>query len=142
MDGVVPAVEDQLAIGQLYARQSHAIDSGDSAGWAACFTADGTFESPTYDAPVTGTEALEAFAAAFASAAAEAGLVRRHWTTSLVLEADAEDRVAAACYALVLATAEGEAPRIERSVVFHDRLVRRDGRWLMERREVEVDGRS
>jgi SnoaL-like protein len=69
-------------------------------------------------------------------------LVRRHWTTSLVMDAVADDRVAASCYALVLATAAGEPPRIERSVVFRDRLVRGDGRWLMEGREVQVDGRT
>jgi hypothetical protein len=139
---VTLATEDQLAIGQLYARQSQAIDSGDGAGWAASFTADGVFSSPTYDAPVVGAAALEDFADRFAAAATEAGLVRRHWTTGLALEPQADDRILGRCYAIVLATAPGEAPVIERSVVFNDQLVRRDGSWLVERRNVEVDGRG
>ena len=42
----------------------------------------------------------------------------------------------------MLATAPGEAPVIERSVVFNDQLVRQDGNWLVERRNVQVDGRD
>jgi uncharacterized protein (TIGR02246 family) len=144
MTGADLAAEEQLAIQQLYARQSHAIDSGDARGWAACFTSDGAFRSPTYGAPVVGTEALTAFAEDFAQAATQAGVVRRHWTTALAIETETEtyDSVAARCYAMVLATAAGERPVIERTVVFHDRLVRRNGRWLIEERRVSVDGRA
>jgi uncharacterized protein (TIGR02246 family) len=142
MTGADLAAEEQLAIQQLYARQSHAIDSRDARGWAACFTSDGAFRSPTYGAPVVGTEALTAFAEEFAQAAADAGIVRRHWTTALALESETHDSVAARCYAMVLATAAGERPVIERTVVFHDRLVRRNGRWLIEERQVRVDGRA
>jgi uncharacterized protein (TIGR02246 family) len=142
MTGADLAAEQQLAIQQLYARQSHAIDSGDARAWAACFTADGVFRSPTYGGAVVGTAALTAFAEEFARAAAEAGVVRRHWTTALALECQAEDLVAARCYAMVLATAAGERPVIERVVVFHDRLVRRDGRWQIEERRVSVDGQA
>ena len=134
------AAEQQLAIHQLYARQSHAIDSGDAREWAGCFTSDGAFRSPTYGDTVVGTAALIAFAEAFARAAAEAGVVRRHWTTALALEREADDVVAARCYAMVLSTGVAERPVIERTVVFHDRLVRREGRWLIERRQVSVDG--
>jgi hypothetical protein len=140
MTGADLAAEEQLAIQQLYARQSHAIDSGDARGWAACFTSDGAFRSPTYDGPVVGTAALTGFAEDFARAAAEAGVVRRHWTTALALVAETEDVAAARCYAMVLSTAAGEQPIIERTVVFHDRLVRSDGRWLIGERRVSVDG--
>lgn len=131
---------EQLAIQQLYARQSHAIDSGDGRAWAACFTPEGAFRSPTYGEPVVGTAALTAFVEDFARAAAEGGVVRRHWTTALALDADGPDAVAARCYAMVLATAPGERPVIERCVVFDDRLVRRDGDWLIDERRVSVDG--
>ena len=136
------AVNDHLAIEQLYARQSHAIDSGDHAGWAACFIPEGVFDSPTYESPVEGTAQLIAFAAEFTRSAAGTGVVRRHWTTALVLDGRGDGEVSARCYALVLATAPAGPPRIERSVVFHDRLVCRDGRWAIRRREVEVDGVS
>jgi uncharacterized protein (TIGR02246 family) len=131
---------DLAAIQQLYARQAHAIDGGDARGWAATFTPDGVFRSPTYPQPSAGAEELTAFAAAFARSASEAGVVRRHWTTNLVVEPDGTHQATARLYALVLATPRGEAPRIERSVLFRDRLVRRGERWLLAERTVEVDG--
>jgi uncharacterized protein (TIGR02246 family) len=75
------ATEDMLAIQQLYARYNHAIDSGEAAGWAACFTADGTFTSGA-SGSYAGTEQLAAFAQGFASR-----MKARHWTNNLLLEA-------------------------------------------------------
>lgn len=54
------SIEDQLAIQQLYARYNHAIDAGKGDAWAACFTAEGTFDSAT--GSFAGTEQLAAFA--------------------------------------------------------------------------------
>ncbi len=56
--GAVAIVE----IHQLYGRQSHLIDEGHASEWAATFTADGEFHSPSYPAPVVGVEALTQFA--------------------------------------------------------------------------------
>ena len=67
------AVEDQLAIQQLYARYNHAIDSGNGAGWAATFAADGVFTSAS--GTFTGTQQLAEFATGFGSR-----LKARHWT--------------------------------------------------------------
>lgn len=142
MHDVTLTVEDQLAIAQLYAHQSQAIDTGDGRAWAACFAKDGVFDSPTYPAPVQGQAALAAFADAFAVAAERDGVVRRHWTGTPALAPQGRDRVASRCYALVLSTAGTEPPRIERAVVFEDQLVRERGRWVMARRDVRTDARG
>lgn len=49
-------------VGQLYGRQSFAIDEGDASAWASTFAPDGLFVSPSYPDPVSGREALETFA--------------------------------------------------------------------------------
>lgn len=52
--------DDFVEITALYARYNHAIDSGDGAGFAACFTDDGHLD--TGMGPSEGTEAIAAFA--------------------------------------------------------------------------------
>jgi len=133
-------VADHLAIEQLYARQAHAIDSGDGKAWAATFAPDGTFRSPTYDEPQQGREQLRAFAEAFKRSADAAGVIRRHWTCSLEITAAGPERADARCYALVLSVPSAGVPAIERSTVFADRLERVGGAWQVVERQVHVDG--
>lgn len=52
--------EHRDEIQQLMYRYNHAMDSGDSQGWAGCFTDDGTFD--TGGRITVGRPALEAFA--------------------------------------------------------------------------------
>ena len=91
---------------------------------------------------MTGADQLAAFAEAFAADGERAGVVRRHLTTALTLEPLGADGATGRCYAMVLAIAPGQPPRIERCAVFHDELVCADGRWRIRRREVRVDGRA
>jgi uncharacterized protein (TIGR02246 family) len=134
---ITPA--DYAAIQQLYARQSHAVDAGDGPAWAESFAVDGVLRSPTYDGAVSGSDQLSMFAESFHAAMVREGVTRRHWITALALD-PADDVVAARCYAMVIATRQGAAPQIERSVVFRDTLAQRDGHWVITRRDVEVDG--
>jgi DNA-binding GntR family transcriptional regulator len=124
------AVEDQLAIQQLYARYNHAIDSGDATGWAACFTADGTFSSATGN--FAGTQQLTEFASGFASR-----LKARHWTNNLVIDADGEG-AKGTCYLMLLLLAEGKA-NILTTGIYTDQLVRDGGAWKFASRSVAGD---
>jgi len=70
---------DHLAIEQLYAQYSHAVDLGDGEAWAACFTPDGIFTS--FGRSYEGRAAIVALA--------ESTRHRppgRHWVSNLVLE--------------------------------------------------------
>ncbi len=57
-----PILETLVAVQHLYAVQSLAIDGGDAEGWADTFVAGGVFDSPTYERPIEGRDALVTFA--------------------------------------------------------------------------------
>jgi len=129
-----------VALHQLYARQSHRIDDGDAAGWAATFTPDGTFTSPSYPAPVQGRAALTAFAQAFADGCRRDDEVRRHLVTDLVADPDGTpDAVRVRAYLQIVSTARGEASRLLRLTTLSDRLVRTGGSWQVQERTVRRD---
>lgn len=49
----------------LYGSQARAIDTGDGLGWAATYTADGQYKSPSYDRAFEGTDDLTTFGDSF-----------------------------------------------------------------------------
>jgi 3-phenylpropionate/cinnamic acid dioxygenase small subunit len=127
-------------IHQLYNRQSGLIDGGRAAAWAATFTADGVFDSPSYPRPVVGTAGLTAFAERFATAAAAEGVVRRHVVTNVVVDRDGPDALRVEAYLQIVATPRDGAPRIERLTTLTDRVVRDgDGGWRIAARRVRRD---
>lgn len=126
------AIEDMLAIQQLYARYNHAIDSGDAAGWAGCFTAEGTFTSGA-SGSFAGTEQLTNFAQGFASR-----LKARHWTNNLVLEAEG-DGARGTCYLMLLRLQEGAPASVLTTGIYRDNLVREGVAWKFASRAVTPD---
>lgn len=123
---------DQIAIQQLYARYNHAIDSGDGAGWAACFTSDGTFTSGATAA--AGTAQLTEFATAFA-----ARLKTRHWTNNLVIEPDG-DGAKGSCYLILWRIGDKEHPTsMMTTAIYHDRIARGGDGWKFASRVVVAD---
>jgi hypothetical protein len=123
---------DQLAIQQLYARYNHAIDFGDGPGWAACFTAEGTFSSGM--GTFVGTEQLQSFGSGFSQR-----IKARHWTNNLVLEGDG-DSATGRCYLLLVrpGSAEG-APGLIATGIYADELTRGPQGWLFTKRTVTTD---
>jgi 3-phenylpropionate/cinnamic acid dioxygenase small subunit len=128
------------AVTRLYARQSRLIDGGDAVGWAATFTSDGQFHSPSYPEPAVGTAALVAFAERFRAAGEQSGTVSRHVVTNVdVLAGADDDRVVAHAYLQIVATPRGEDSRLVRLTTVTDHLVRQAGSWLVARRDVRRD---
>ncbi len=123
--------EDQLAIQQLYARYNHALDFGDTEGWADCFTPEGVFESAT--GKFEGREQLVSFAQGFASR-----MKARHWTNNLVIEEEGNG-AAGKCYLLLLRLDGEGGPGIMITGVYHDSIVRADGGWRFASRKVVGD---
>lgn len=117
---------------QLLFRQCHLIDSGDAAGWAATYLPDGVFDSPTYDRPVTGSEALRDFARRVHTTSPR---LRHVLTNVCAVEQPGPDECTTAA-TLMIVTAHDHGVRIDRVTTVHDHLVRRDGAWLMARRRV------
>ncbi|MFD8568420.1 nuclear transport factor 2 family protein [Streptomyces sp. NPDC059639] len=138
-DSAEPDSADLARIHQLYNRQSHLIDGGRAAAWAATFTADATFDSPSYPAPVTGTAALTAFAERFTATAEADGAVRRHVVTNLVAETEGPDALRVLGYLQIVATPRGGEPRTERLTTLTDRVVRDEGTWRIAARRIRRD---
>jgi hypothetical protein len=140
-------VETVVAVHQLYGRQAHRIDGGDAAGWAATFTSDGAFSSPSYPGPVVGTSELTAFAERFAADALAAGEVRRHVVTTLAVDAAEPgaagvrdpDELDVRAYLQIIATPAGGAPRLVRLTTLLDRVVRQGDGWRIRSRTVQRD---
>lgn len=148
-------VPDAVVTGvtRLYARQSRLIDEGDAQGWAATFTADGVFASPSYPEPVVGTAALVGFAEDFRTAGERTRTRLRHVITNVDVlpgaagEPGAEpgpapDRVVAHAYLQIVETPAGEGSRLVRLTTITDDLVRDDTAalgWRVARRRVRRD---
>jgi SnoaL-like domain len=129
-------VEDALAIHELYARQSHAIDAGDGHGWAATFTDDGVFASPSYPAAVQGTPALVSFVDDLSIDSKAMGHSLQHWIGNLRLSPTGPEDVEAVAYLSLVAVTPGQPPVPLRNVWLTDRLVRSDAGWRLSRRDV------
>jgi hypothetical protein len=125
------SVEDQLAIQQLYAKYNHYIDSGKAADWAACFTADGVFNSG--QGTFTGTEALTGFVNGFAQQ-----LKARHWTNNLIIEGDG-DKATGTCYLNLLALQPGKPASTLITGIYTDTLSKAGGEWKFTSRAVAAD---
>lgn len=139
---MTPLLETLLEVQHLYAAQSHAIDTGDAGTWADTFTADGEFDSPTYDEPVTGRAALVAFARDLHAAAPHL----HHVITNVLVRPAAEPGEYDVRANLLIVTTHdlaSGAARIDRVTTIDDRLRRatEDPRDLrLVRRRVTRDG--
>lgn len=134
----VITVEDRLAIMDLFARQSHCIDGGDAAGWAATYALDGSFHSPTYKLTATGRAALTDFAENSNSGAKARGEQFRHHVSAVMLTPKTATEVTSVSYLMILATTL-DGTRVDRSVRMFDELVKVEGEWLVASRTVLRD---
>ncbi|MER5437786.1 nuclear transport factor 2 family protein [Streptomyces sp. NPDC002790] len=139
---MTPLLETLLEVQHLYAAQSHAIDTGDAEAWADTFTADGEFDSPTYDKPVTGRAALVAFARDLHAAAPH---LHHVITNVLVRPGDRPGAYDVRANLLIVTTHDlaSGAARIDRVTTIDDRLRRAPGDpadLRLVRRRVTRDG--
>lgn len=119
-------------IQQFYVHQFRLNDAGRAREWAETFTEDGGFAPNWMPEPIRGWDNLEAAALASKKQLGEQGLTRRHWLGPLeIVEVVDADTVRAECYAMVLITPRGGSTTIMSHNNCVDRLVRRDGRWLL-----------
>lgn len=138
-DALTISIEDRLAIDELYARQSHAVDEGDGERWAATFTEDGVFESPTYRLTVRGPIELADFARRSTLQARQAGRQFRHIVTAILLTPVDADTVSSRAYLMIIAT-DSAGTTIDRSLVLHDVFRRTEAGWRCASRTVRRDG--
>jgi ketosteroid isomerase-like protein len=124
------AIEDRLAINDLFVRYTTALDAGDVETVVGCFTADAVLESPVIGV-IAGHEAIHAFAGRFA-ALLENGTQFRHMISNLAAEIEG-DRARAACYLLVLITRDGKSRQLPPGR-YECELTKEGGEWRFRRR--------
>jgi hypothetical protein len=130
--------DEYVSLQRFYVDQARAIDGGEAGAWARTFTPDGSFTSPSVGGRISGTDALERFAAGYARGPEQARQYR-HWSGQLDAHWEDEDTVSASRYGMLLGIDPGEQPRLLRSSVHRDRLVRRHGWWRVLSRVIEPD---
>jgi 3-phenylpropionate/cinnamic acid dioxygenase small subunit len=132
-------ITDRLDILDLYARQSHAIDGGDFAAWAATFTPDGLFTSSTFGVTAVGTQELIEFAKHAAQVAEGRKVELRHWVGQVAMRpSNGTDIVEVSAYMLIVATSRNTST-IDRSLRIEDNLARTTPGWLFAKRIVLRD---
>jgi uncharacterized protein (TIGR02246 family) len=134
-DSAVSAIEDRLAINDLFVRYTTALDAGDVETLVGCFTADAVLESPAIGV-ITGHEAIRAFAVRFATLR-EGGTQFRHMIGNLAAEIE-DQRARATCYLLVLITRDGKGRQLPPGR-YECELEKEDGLWRFRRRVVFHD---
>jgi 3-phenylpropionate/cinnamic acid dioxygenase small subunit len=129
------SIEDRIAIQDLMTRYCCAIDDGDVEGVLACFTENCQLESNSIG-PSPGGGGLHMLAEQMARLHTE-GHQFRHIITNFRVDAEG-DHGRIRCYLLDIVTFEGVTELLSPCEYDCD-VVRRDGRWLIERRRVHID---
>jgi hypothetical protein len=121
----------------FYARHMQLLDAGAASEWAATFVDDCVMDLPGLT-PVHGRDALAEMMSESVAQLRANGEQRRHWHGMVTVSADG-DELAVRCYALIFATPFGGQPRLHRTCVCHDVLVREQGALLVRSRRVTRD---
>lgn len=133
--------KDYIEINQLLVRYCQALDFGDSAGVADCFSSDGLFEIDVPNATsalqsrYVGRAALLRFATdAFAGLQGHA----RHWTSPPVIDVDGRSATSVQ-YLTVIRAGRSPHGAILLTGVYRDSLLKLDGEWLIAHRRFSAD---
>jgi 3-phenylpropionate/cinnamic acid dioxygenase small subunit len=140
-DEVLRQVRDRAEIEDLMWRYTRALDTGDGDAYAAVYTADGQFGTGTN--ATKGREALKKLAGGQRSAEEAAKGVRRppmyHMTANHAIQFIDKDHARVNAYYLTASAAGGQDTPLRVLAVGRsiDDLVRVNGRWLIQSRNVQ-----
>jgi 3-phenylpropionate/cinnamic acid dioxygenase small subunit len=126
-------VADRVAIQETLHRYSHCLDGGRWEEFAALFTDDCTLDLTQTLGLFEGAAGIRQFSDTMRSL----DLFMRHLVTNIVIAGDGE-RVRVAAYVIAITGMRGSAPR-QSTGVYDDELVKRGGRWLLQRRRLALD---
>ena len=125
------SLEDRTRIIDLCSIYNYTVDQADGEGWADTFTADGVFAGPAGQAE--GRDNLVAFCGQLA----EAFPGGMHFTDNHLFEIDPDDAdtVRHKCF-LDFKVPQADGSISSTLLGYEDVVVRQDGRWLFQRRDV------
>jgi hypothetical protein len=137
----VRLLEDEQAVLRRLHAYGHALDYGDEAGWADCFTEDGVFEvrtGATVDRRIAGRADLHAFAGRHTRAP---DLWHKHVVLDPVIAIEG-DRASSVSVQFQLLH-HGDGPIVRSFGRYFDRLERgADGAWRIRERIAEMESRT
>lgn len=126
---------DVLLINDAIARYNRGIDTGDRAEFLSVFT-----DSATWESPMMGTfEGKEAIAAWFDDFYSTPSPYHngQHWVTNLIFE-NVKSAEVELWSNFIFVSATGSGGRISVVGSYRDLLVEEEGRWLFQRRSIEL----
>jgi uncharacterized protein (TIGR02246 family) len=129
------SIEDRFAINDLFVRYTTALDSGDVETIVACFTEDGSLESPAVG-KYAGHTGIRAFSERFA-AMHRRGVQLRHVISNLAMTVDSET-AHATCYLTNIITVDGKSQMMSPGR-YECELRKVGGEWLFQHRLVILD---
>lgn len=122
---------------QFYGEHFARIDEGNIAGWAADFTHDADFISPT--ASLTTAEEIDRAASEAFESRASRGIRNRHYQSSVHIVSNSAESTDVTSYVLVAMLEDTKSQPQLLSTVVRDQLVYAN-RWMVRRREISFDG--
>jgi 3-phenylpropionate/cinnamic acid dioxygenase small subunit len=138
--GRLDRLESEQAIRETMVRYAQTLDYGDSAGWAACYTADGVFDVRRRGEPLfrhEGSQALAAFADGHTSAPA---VYHKHvlGLPSITLSEDGKSATASTYFMMVHESPDG--PQVLVFGRYLDEFARsEDAGWQLAERVVDME---
>ncbi|MGE0386614.1 MAG: nuclear transport factor 2 family protein [Gammaproteobacteria bacterium] len=127
--------DDHVEIQNLYARYSRCVDFGDAEGYAATFTADGSFDSSLGN--LRGHASLAQFVR---DALVRRGTTTRHLPYNIEIEAAPGGARGRAYFVLVRAAAGDKPPAVLVTGQYSDALVKTAEGWRFSQRTATIDG--
>lgn len=131
------ALEDRLAINDLFVRYATALDAGDVDTIVSCFAEDGALESPVVGL-YKSHDGIHEFATRFAKLRAS-GTQLRHVLSNLAIRLDG-DQAHATCYLLTIQTHDGKSV-MRPPGRYECELVKVHGMWVFKYRLVLEDAK-
>jgi hypothetical protein len=131
-------IEDRLAIEDLFAAYSWALDTGDPDALAMCFAPDGRAIEEVFEDPDIweGREGVRALGRHYRDAVGFPG--RQHHVSMPRYQMTAPDRVNAQAFVFVT-ECQGEPPMVLRFAGYYlDEIVKLDGEWLFASRTIRL----
>lgn len=133
------AIEDRIALQDLIAAYSWALDTGDVEGLVACFTPDARMSEEVFDEPDVweGHDGIRGIAEHYRNAAGFPG--RQHHVTQVQYMPQEDGSCKMRSFAFVT-ECNGEPPYLLRFVGWYDDLAMRDtdGQWRFQQRTVRL----
>ena len=131
------SLEDRAEVMDLVARYAECVDTADVEGYAALFTPDGVVEHSA--GSVKGRDEIRAWVAGLAKdGRIGPGSQLKHVLGLPVIRGD-EQRCAARTYVMIPRMMESGEISTRLMGTYKDDIVKQDGRWLIEKRIIDLD---